>query len=169
MQNESNLDTKKEKNSKFDVKSIIEPVKPDWPIMAHNLYLKENAPKGTQNLEVFRLVKDKWDQLSDEQKKPYQDIQRADKLRYEKEKAEFKKTGYFTDVNGVSSVELAVRKRSFKPHITLPTRVRRAIEFFISKQFAKKSAEMPGKKHFEVFAALKEDWNMISEEEKLIY
>ena len=114
-------------------------------------------------------MKDKWDQLSDEQKKPYRDIQRADKLRYEKEKAEFKKTGYFTDVNGVSSVELAVRKRSFKPHITLPTRVRRAIEVFISKQFAKKNAEMPGKKHFEVFAALKEDWNMISEEEKLIY
>ena len=52
MQNESNLDTKKEKNSKFDVKSIIEPVKPDWPIMAHNLYFKEvmeNLPKGTPN------------------------------------------------------------------------------------------------------------------------
>ena len=47
--------------------------------------------------------------------------------------------------------------------------MRRANELFISKNFATKRSEMPGTKHFEVFAALKEDWSMMHEEEKLIY
>jgi hypothetical protein len=49
------------------------------------LFAKEafvNVPKGIPVIDATRLVREQWAQLSEAQKKPYQDIQIADKLRY---------------------------------------------------------------------------------------
>ena len=51
-------------------------------------------------------------------------------MRQEKEKSEFEKLGYFTDVNGVKSTDLILKKPKFFDHVVKPKLNRKPFAFY---------------------------------------
>jgi 2-keto-4-pentenoate hydratase/2-oxohepta-3-ene-1,7-dioic acid hydratase in catechol pathway len=67
-------------------------------------------------------------------------------------------------------VQLAIRKRSFKPHIILPKLIKRSKDIFISKNYAAKAAEFNYRpKPTEVFIKLCKEWNLLTAKERVKY
>jgi hypothetical protein len=84
------------------------------------------------------MIKEKWNCMNEAEKKPYFDLCLPDKERFEREMAQYRESGYFTDEDGVHSLDLAIEKRNFKPHVVRPKRVLRAFEIFVSTNYKSK-------------------------------
>ena len=56
--------------------------------------------------EAFAKCGSLWKELNDEQKQPFVEKEKADRVRYEKEMKEFNETGFFTNKEGVNSKDL---------------------------------------------------------------
>lgn len=108
--------------------------------------------------------------MSDAEKQPFVALSRQDSIRFKREYDEFRRTGFFTDEQGVHSVQLAIRKRSFKPHIILPKLVKRSKDIFISKNYAAKAAQFDYRpKPMEVMSELCKDWNLLTAKDRVKY
>lgn len=68
---------------------------------------KEVRKTLTSMGDVSKKIGELWKALSDEDKKPYQEMAEKDVLRYQREKKEFDETGFFTNKDGVNSSTLA--------------------------------------------------------------
>lgn len=159
----------------FDIKDIIVPVKPFRSMKPFNLFLK-TAYKERQDVresnmfENMTKLRREWKEMTDEQRKKYEDGCLADRERYAKEWTEYKKTGFYTNQHGVHSIDLAIAKRSFKPHIILPKKLKRPKEVYIAKHHqAKKESMAADSKPAAILNALATDWTALSAEEKLPY
>ena len=52
-----------------------------------------------------------WQEATEEQKKPFEEMQEKDKMRQAKELQELRQTGYFTNSDGVNSKDMVPKKR----------------------------------------------------------
>ena len=79
-----------------------------------------------------------WTKLSDKQKKKYQKLAEADKVRYDREVEFLIKNGYFINQNGEKSTDL------FKPsNVVMPNKVTSAYIFFNKSNMDKLRNEQP--------------------------
>ena len=87
----------------------------------------------------------------------------------------FVETGHFVNEDGVNSTELAMLKRNFKDHVTVPKKPRGMYATFIKEEFAAKkkvivSSGVTGMQIAQaVVKALSEDWNKVSDKKKALY
>jgi hypothetical protein len=68
--------------------------------------------------EVSKLVSERWNTMTEDQKKPFEDKFAVDKLRQEKQVEELNKMGYFLMVNGSKSTDVEnvpKKRKSLKP------------------------------------------------------
>ena len=72
--------------------------------------MKENQTLGMA--DISKLLGQAWNQLGETQKEPYNQLNAADKIRHEKEMAEFNEKGYFINEKGENS------KTFYKPKIS---------------------------------------------------
>ena len=87
-------------------------------------------------------------------------VRQVDLYAAQKRKADPNWDGYFTDKHGVHSIDLAIKKRSFKPHITLPKRVKRPFNIFQIQHFKARRAEFPeDTKSGQILSVLAKEWN----------
>ena len=68
--------------------------------------ISENPQIATKVTEITKIIGQRWKELSEKQKKPYQDLADADKLRYARQLEEFEKKGWFTMDGGKKSCDL---------------------------------------------------------------
>ena len=57
------------------------------------------------------LAGEKWREMDDDSKAPYEKMYSEDKERFEKQMAEWNKNGYYTMEDGTKSTELAAKSR----------------------------------------------------------
>lgn len=86
-------------------------VKPKRPASAYICYitqkLKElDKKEGFVFKDAFKELAAQWSTLTEEQKKPFHDLNKRDHERFAKETAEFTATGFFTNNDGVNSSTL---------------------------------------------------------------
>ena len=88
--------------------------KPNQPKKAKTSYMcfmQENAKKTMEELkttkcsDAAKLLGERWQKMSDQEKKPYVEMVKADVARYEKQMKEFKELGYFTLEDGSKSTD----------------------------------------------------------------
>jgi len=61
--------------------------------------------------ELAKLNGENWKKLTDNQKKPFVDMQQKDQVRFDKETKQFKELGYFFNSAGVKSTFLTKKGR----------------------------------------------------------
>ena len=52
-----------------------------------------------------------WQEMSEDERKPYREMEEKDRLRYSKELKELRETGSFTNQDGVNSRDITPKKR----------------------------------------------------------
>ena len=87
-------------------------LKPTRTLSSYIFYTKERVPEikkknpSMKHTEAMSQAGADWNKLSEAQKKPYEDMNKEDAKRYEKQMAEFKKKGYFTLEDGTKSSDI---------------------------------------------------------------
>lgn len=75
----------------------------------HTKELKEK--EGLEHKEAFARAAKEWGSLSEKEKQKYNAMHEDDKKRYEKQKAEFDKKGYYTMEDGSRSTDQQAKKK----------------------------------------------------------
>ena len=67
--------------------------------------LRAENPTNTSMKYIAPLVKEKWDTMDEQHRKPYEDMAEKDKLRFQKEKKMLDDHGYFMLADGSKSTD----------------------------------------------------------------
>jgi hypothetical protein len=118
---------------------------------SYTLYFSEVRPQfakdhpTTQPKDIMRAIGKKWQTLSEEEKKPYDEMAERDKERYERQLSEYDKEGRYYDDHG--NVVVA-EKRGTKKKAEPMTKVSESEEEPEEKKPAKKKVAPPKKKKY---------------------
>lgn len=91
---------------------------------SYTLYFSEVRPQfakdhpDTQPKDIMRAVAKKWSTLSEEEKKPFDEMAKRDKDRYERQMSEYEKEGrYYDDDGNLVALEKRGTKRKAEPMV----------------------------------------------------
>ena len=130
--------------------------------------LKEE--EGLSHAEAFKQAGLKWNDMSEEQKKPYDDENDKDIKRHEKQLSDLEKKGYFMTEDGVKSTDLPVDpKKKWGKDVVLPSRPMSAYNAFQKMEREAIKAKHPDAKHTEMFGILSKEWDKLSDKDKKKY
>lgn len=132
--------------------------------------VKEENPDCTFG-ERAKLVSKKWKELSADEKKPFLDMAKEDKVRYEKERQKYDEE--HGDTSSSSSSSSAPKKRTKRAKKVkdenAPKRPCNTFLLFLQDKLKPYKAEHPDKAHKEVTKELGDQWKKMSDEEKKPY
>ena len=137
MQNSNSKDS-----SKVRIRPIsVPPKKPMTAFMLYSMEVRPSIVKMQPELkftEIPKVIGEKWQTLPSANKDKYQKLFEQDKLRYEKEKQQFDKQGFFTFLSGPNkgkkSSELSMSTKDFPKDTVLPKKPRTARLLYISSK-----------------------------------
>lgn len=118
---------------------------------SYTIYFSENRPQFAKDhpdalpKDIMRAVGKKWKTLSEEDKKPYDEMADRDKERYERQMSEYEKEGRYYDDHGNAVV---MEKRGTKKKAEPMSKVSESEEEPEEKKPAKKKAAPPKKKKY---------------------
>ena len=80
--------------NKLKIKKIKDPLKPKKPKTAYMYFCDELRPEVSKDKslklgEIMKILGKKWNNLSDEKKKKYIELNKNDRIRYEEENDEY--------------------------------------------------------------------------------
>jgi len=106
--------------AKVAVEEKSEGIKPKKPLTAFLYFGMQNRTKVMEqnpNFKVGEVAKangEAWAKMTDEEKKPFQDMNAKDAERFEKELKQLKELGYFIDADGVKSTDMDKKHRKLE-------------------------------------------------------
>ena len=98
--------------------------------------------------------------MTDDQKKPFVDLNEKDIKRYDKQLADLEKKGFFMTEDGVKSTDLPVDvKKKWGKDVVQPKRAMSAYNAFQAAERDACKARNPDAKHTEMFSLLSKEWD----------
>lgn len=117
---------------------------------------------GSGSFSITQLAQESgklWNEMSDEQKRPFFELQEADRRRYNREMKEFEELGYFVNSQGVKSTDIALCKPKFKKDVVMPKKVCTPYSHYVKSQFRAMQQAHPSLSFVEISKQLSIRWN----------
>jgi len=169
---------KKRTNTKKTKKKKKDPNQPKRPITAYMFFMKlkraEFAAKypDMKFIDLSKKMAAEWKSLDKEDKKPYDEENRKDKIRYEKEMKNYKKPDSSSSSDDSSEEKPRKRKPAKKRPKKDPNAPKRAVNaymFFTKDKRDQVRAKYPDLTMVEVSKKLGAMWKLLEDPEKEIY
>ena len=164
---------KREPVEEPDLESILQKVKPRKISSAYIFFNQKRAHDAEHPYSITNLAQESgklWQTMTEDEKKPYYEMQEADRRRFNKEMQEFEEKGFFVNSEGVKSTDLALSKPKFKDNVVMPKKVLTPYTNFVKSQFKTMQAAYPTLSFIEVSKQLSIRWNeQMSEKDKKPY
>lgn len=131
--------------------SQVQPKKPITPYFAFLAARRENFRNENPKLSITEIAKGMgqvWTAMTEDQKKPYNQIVEEDKARYLKELNDLEKKGFFINKDGVNSKDLQKEedKKNALKNCVQPKKPQSAYIFFNQEMFQSLKAKNPDSK-----------------------
>lgn len=161
--------------NKFNIDSIIEPVKPSKPMSAYMFYVKQIMDDRDMTVkavvtEISHKAGEQWKAMGDKEKEPFKKLNESDKKRYEDEVAQFEAKGFFVNKDGVSSLDLAMSNPKFKPEVVQPKRVSTPYQCYMKSQYNSIQADLkkenPAATMLDVSSKISELWSNMDDKQR---
>ncbi|KAI3652447.1 hypothetical protein MP228_000980 [Amoeboaphelidium protococcarum] len=119
--------------------------------------------------DVAKELGERWKNMSDAQKKKYSDMAEKDKVRYEKEKNDYQKSGKAEKFAKSVAASGGKGKAKRTKDENAPKKALSAFMFFSKDNRDKIKAKYPTKSFGEIGKQVGEEWNKLSEAQKAPY